>query len=96
MALDWDLPFEVICDASDYAIGAVLGQLYKNMLHVIYYASQTLTDAQLNYATTKKEFLAIVFALEKFCSYLIYSKVIVTLIIQLSSICSQRQIQNQD
>ena len=76
MAPDWDLPFEVMCDASDYAIGAVLGQRYNNMLHVIYYASRTLTDAQLNYATTEKEFLAVVFALEKFRSYLICSKVI--------------------
>ena len=75
MALDWDLPFEVMCNASDYAIGAILGQRYKNMLHVIYYASRTLTDAQLNYATTEEEFLVIVFALEKFCSYLICSKV---------------------
>ena len=77
MALDWDLPFEVMCDASDYAIRAVLGQQNKNMLHVIYYASQTLTNVQLNYAITETEFLVVVFALEKFRSYLICSKVIV-------------------
>jgi hypothetical protein len=77
VAPDWDLPFELMCDASDYAIGAVLGQRRDKILHVIYYASRTLTDAQLNYATTEKEMLAVVFAFDKFRSYLIGSKVIV-------------------
>ena len=74
---DWSLPFELMCDASDQAIGAVLGQLKDNKLHVIYYASKTLSEAQLNYATTEKEMLAIVFAFDKFRSYLLGSKVIV-------------------
>ncbi|KAM2032528.1 hypothetical protein ACFX1T_014532 [Malus domestica] len=77
VAPDWELPFEIMCDASDYAIGAVLGQRRDKLLHVIYYASRTLNDAQLNYATTEKELLAVVFALDKFRSYLIGSKVIV-------------------
>ncbi|KAL5583455.1 hypothetical protein UlMin_015897 [Ulmus minor] len=76
-APDWSLPFEVMCDASDYAIGAVLGQRKNKLLHVIYYASRTLTDAQLNYATTEKELLAVVLAFDKFRSYLIGSKIIV-------------------
>jgi hypothetical protein len=76
-APDWNLPFELMCDASDYAVGAVLGQRRDKILHVIYYASRTLTDAQLNYATTEKEMLAVVFAFDKFRSYLIGSKVIV-------------------
>ncbi|CAN6560744.1 unnamed protein product [Malus baccata var. baccata] len=63
---DWSIPFELMCDASDYAIGAVLD-----------YASRTLNDAQLNYSTTEKELLAVVFALDKFRSYLIGTKVIV-------------------
>ena len=63
---DWSLPFEVMCDASDYAIGAILGQRKNKLLHVIYYASRTLTDAQLNYATTEKELLTVVFAFDKF------------------------------
>ncbi|KAB2632567.1 hypothetical protein D8674_028814 [Pyrus ussuriensis x Pyrus communis] len=77
MAPDWSLPFELMCDASDYAVGAVLGQRVNKLPHVIYYASRTLHDAQLNYSTTEKELLAIVFALEKFRSYLVGSKVIV-------------------
>ena len=74
---NWNLPFELMCDASDHAIGAVLGQRKENKLHVIYYASRTLTDAQLNYATTEKEMLAVIFAFDKFRSYLLGSKVVV-------------------
>ncbi|XP_059650641.1 uncharacterized protein LOC132296454 [Cornus florida] len=71
------LHFEIMCDASDYTVGAVLGQRMEKLLRVIYYASKILTEAQLNYATTKKELLAVVFALDKFRSYLLGSKVIV-------------------
>ncbi|KAF8096347.1 hypothetical protein N665_0311s0001 [Sinapis alba] len=74
---DWELLFEVMCDANDYAVGVVLGKRKEKKLHVIYYASRTLDDAQCNYATTEKELLAIVFAFEKFRSYLVGSKVIV-------------------
>ncbi|ERN08466.1 hypothetical protein AMTR_s03236p00004200, partial [Amborella trichopoda] len=71
---NWELPFELMCDASDYAIGAVLGQRVDRVFHTIYYASRTLNDAQLNYATTEKEMLAIVFACDKFRPYLIGNK----------------------
>ncbi|XP_014492705.1 uncharacterized protein LOC106755122 [Vigna radiata var. radiata] len=77
IAPDWTKDFELMCDASDYAIGAVLGQRREKVFHAIYYASNVLNEAQLNYATIEKEFLAIVYALEKFRSYLIGSKVIV-------------------
>ena len=77
MAPDWSFPFELMCDASDYAIGAVLGQKREKIFQVIYYASRTLNDAQLNYATTEKELLAIVFAFDKFRLYLIGNKVVV-------------------
>ncbi|BBH04694.1 transposable element gene [Prunus dulcis] len=77
VAPDWDLPFEIMCDASDYAVGAVLGQRRNKLLHVIYYASRTLNDAQRNYTTTEKELLAVIFSLDKFRSYLIGAKVIV-------------------
>ena len=66
-----------MCDASDYAIEAVLGQKRERIFQVIYYASRTLNDAQLNYATTEKELLAIVFAFDKFRPYLIGNKVVV-------------------
>ncbi|CAN6562574.1 unnamed protein product [Malus baccata var. baccata] len=74
---DWSLPFELMCDGSDYAIGVVLGQRKNKQPHVIYYASWTLNDAQLNYSTTEKELLAVVFALDKFRSYLLGTKVII-------------------
>ncbi|KAM2626472.1 hypothetical protein TB2_000046 [Malus domestica] len=74
---DWSIPFELMCDASDYALGAVLGQRKDKQPHVIYYASRTLIDAQLNYSTTEKELLAVVFALDKFRSYLLGTKVII-------------------
>ncbi|XP_027124143.1 uncharacterized protein [Coffea arabica] len=74
---DWNLPFEIMCDASDYAVGAVLGQRVGRAAHVIYYASRALNGAQLNYSTTEKELLAVVFALEKFRSYLLGAKVII-------------------
>ncbi|XP_050101964.1 uncharacterized protein LOC126582037, partial [Malus sylvestris] len=74
---DWSIPFEFMCDASDYALGAVLGQRKDKQPHVIYYASRTLNDAQLNYSTTEKELIAVVFALDKFRSYLLGTKVII-------------------
>ena len=77
VAPDWDFPFELMCDASDYAIGAVLGQKRERIFQVIYYASRTLNDAHLNYATTEKELLAIVFAFDKFRPYLTGNKVVV-------------------
>ncbi|GKE00958.1 reverse transcriptase domain-containing protein [Tanacetum coccineum] len=73
----WDLPFEIMCDASDFAIGAVLGQRKYKYFRSIYYASKTLLDAQTNYTVTEKELLAVVYAFEKFWSYLVLSKIIV-------------------
>ena len=72
---NWNLPFEIMCDASDYAIGAVLGKREDKKSFVIYYASKTLDSAQANYTTTEKEFLAVVFSLEKFRSYIVGSPV---------------------
>ncbi|XP_024979008.1 uncharacterized protein LOC112516221 [Cynara cardunculus var. scolymus] len=57
--LNWDLPFEIMCDASNYAVRAVLGQKFVKDPHMIYYASRTLDSAQSNYSTTEKELLAI-------------------------------------
>ncbi|CAM8956968.1 unnamed protein product [Rhodiola kirilowii] len=76
-APDWGKPFEIMCDASDYAVGAVLGQRDEKKPVVIYYASRTLDSAQRNYSTTEKELLAVVFALEKFRPYLLGTEVIV-------------------
>ena len=63
-APNWQLPFEVMCDASDFAIGAVLGQREDGKPYVIYYASKTLNEAQRNYTTIEKELLAVLFALD--------------------------------
>nr|GEX85045.1 reverse transcriptase domain-containing protein [Tanacetum cinerariifolium] len=72
-----DLPFELMCDASDFAIGAVLGQHHKKHFKPIHYASKTMNDVESNYTTTEKEMLAVVYAFEKFWSYLIMNKSIV-------------------
>ncbi|GJS71334.1 reverse transcriptase domain-containing protein [Tanacetum coccineum] len=72
-----DQPFEIMCDASDYAIGAVLGQRIEKHFRPIHYASKTMTEAESNYTTTEKEMLAVVYAFEKFRSYLIMNKSVV-------------------
>ena len=74
---NWGEPFEIMCDASNYAVGVVLVQRIDKLPHVIYYVSRTLNDALLIYFTTKKELLAVVFALDKFKSYLLGSKIII-------------------
>ena len=74
---NWDLPFEIMHDASHYAVGAVLGQHLVKKPMAICYASKTLVEAQINYTTTEKELLAVVYALEKFRPYILGSKIII-------------------
>nr|GEY65212.1 reverse transcriptase domain-containing protein [Tanacetum cinerariifolium] len=74
---DWNLPFELMCDASDFTIGAVLGQRKTKHFQPIHYASKTMTEAQIHYTTTEKEMLAVVYAFKKFRPYLVLSKSIV-------------------
>ncbi|GJW13446.1 reverse transcriptase domain-containing protein [Tanacetum coccineum] len=74
---DWNLPFELMCDASDFAIGAVLDNDKAKPFRPIHYASKTMTEAQIHYTTTEKEMLAVVYAFEKFRPYLVLSKSIV-------------------
>nr|GFB27170.1 reverse transcriptase domain-containing protein [Tanacetum cinerariifolium] len=69
-----DQPFELMCDASDYAVGAVLGQRVEKHFWPIHYASKTMNQAETNYMTTEKEMLAVVYAFEKFRSYLMMNK----------------------
>ena len=76
-APNWQLPFEVMCDVSDFAIGVVLGQREDGKPCMIYYASKTLNEAQRNYTTTEKELLVVVFALDKFYAYLVGSFIVV-------------------
>nr|GEV44736.1 retrovirus-related Pol polyprotein from transposon 17.6 [Tanacetum cinerariifolium] len=77
VAPDWDMHFELMCDASDIAIGAVLRQQKTKHFQPIHYESKTMTDSQAHYTTTKKELLAVVYAFEKFWPYLVLSKSIV-------------------
>ena len=79
---NWNLPFEIMCDASYYAIGAVLGQREDKKAFVMYYARKPLDSTQENYTTNEKEFLAVVFALAKFRSYIVGSLVTFSQIMQ--------------
>ncbi|GKB72614.1 reverse transcriptase domain-containing protein [Tanacetum coccineum] len=74
---DWNVPFELMYDASDFAVGSVLGQQIDGKFKPIYYASKTLNNAQEHYTTTEKELLAVVFAFDRFRPYLILSKTVV-------------------
>ena len=74
---DWNREFEIMCNASDYAMGAVLGQKDEKVFKAIYYASKTFNEAQENYSTIEKEMLTIVFACEKFRPYMLGSHVII-------------------
>ena len=74
---NWDLPFEIMCDTSDYAVGAVLGQRLEKKLTAICYASKTIIEAQINYTSTEKELLAVVYALEKLRPYILGRKIII-------------------
>nr|GEX46097.1 reverse transcriptase domain-containing protein [Tanacetum cinerariifolium] len=77
IAPNWDQPFELMCDASDFAVEAVLGQRIEKHFRPIHYASKMITETESNYTTTEKEMLAVVYAFEKFRSYLIMNKSIV-------------------
>nr|GEX30699.1 reverse transcriptase domain-containing protein [Tanacetum cinerariifolium] len=74
IAPDWDIPFELMCDASDFAIGAVLRQRHEKHFRPIHYTSKTMTEAELHYTTKEKEMLAMVYAFKIVCSYLILNK----------------------
>ena len=74
---DWNKEFEIMCNASDYAMGAVLGQKDDKVFRAIYYSNKTFNEAQENYSTTEKEMLAMVFACEKFRPYILGSYVII-------------------
>ncbi|GJT72517.1 reverse transcriptase domain-containing protein [Tanacetum coccineum] len=74
---NWNLPFELMYDASDFTVGAILGQKDGRNFHPIYFASKTLNAARQNYTIAEKELMAVVFAFDKFRSYLVLSKTIV-------------------
>ena len=75
VAPNWNEPFEIMCDASDFVVGAVLGKRREKIVRSNYYVSKTLNDDQEHYTTTKKEMLAIVYSCDKFRPYILGSKV---------------------
>ena len=74
---NWSLPFELMCDANDYAVGVVLSQREDGKPYVVYYASKTLNNAQKNYTTTEKDLVAVVFTLDKFRNYLLGTSIVI-------------------
>nr|GEZ36024.1 reverse transcriptase domain-containing protein [Tanacetum cinerariifolium] len=77
IAPNWDQPLKLMCDASDFTLGAVLGQRIEKHFRPIHYASKTMIEAESDYTTTEKEMLVVVYAFEKFRSYLLMNKSIV-------------------
>lgn len=71
IAPNYNLPFELMCGASDFAVGVVLWQRVDKHFQPIHYASKTLNPAQENYTTIKKELLVVVYAFDKLCPYLV-------------------------
>ena len=74
---DCNREFEIMCDASDFVMGAVLGQKDEKVFKAIYYGSKTFNEAQENYSTTEKEMLAIIFVCDKYRPYILGSHVII-------------------
>nr|GFC86317.1 reverse transcriptase domain-containing protein [Tanacetum cinerariifolium] len=66
IAPNWDQPFELMCDASDFAVGAVLGQRIEKHFRPIHYASKMMNQAETNYTATEKEMLAVYTLLKSF------------------------------
>ena len=64
IALNFSLPFEIMCDAIEIVVGEVLGKRREKLLHVIYYVSRVLNPTQMNYATSEKELLEVVYAFD--------------------------------
>ena len=84
--LDWNKEFETMCDANDYAMGAVLRQQTKKIFRVIYHANKTFNEAQENYSTTENDMLTMVFACEIFRPYILGSMSPYTLVMHQLSI----------
>ncbi|XP_039033065.1 uncharacterized protein LOC120168848 [Hibiscus syriacus] len=74
LAPEWSLPFELMCDARDHVVGAVLGKRMEKIFHDIHYTSRTLNYARVNYTTTKKELFHVVFGFDKFYPHVVGTK----------------------
>ncbi|GJR64942.1 reverse transcriptase domain-containing protein [Tanacetum coccineum] len=80
---NWNLPFKLMCDASDLLVGAVLGQKDGKNFHLIYFANKTLNPAQQKYTITEKELMAVSLHLTNSDPILLSQKLLSTSIIQL-------------
>src|SRR3954465_11966264 len=71
----WDMTFDLICEASDDAVGLTLGQHIGRKFNIIHHASRTLNSAQKNYPKEERELFAVFFSYDKFRSYIVDAKV---------------------
>lgn len=67
---DFNRPFQVQTDASNYGISGVLSQIDDDGEHVICYVSRSLTRQERNYSTVERELLAVLFSVERLRAYL--------------------------
>ena len=71
-----NVPYQLLTDSSDYALGAILTQVYEDdNQKIVVCASRTLKGPEINYFTSEKEMLAIIWSVEKFETYLFGAKI---------------------
>ena len=76
-SLNWNLPFEIMCDVSNYAWGAVLAQKIEKKQTAICYTSKTLAEAEMHYTMTEKEILVVVYTFDNFWPYISGNKIVI-------------------
>ena len=72
-SLNYKKPFIITSDASDHTIGASLEQEYDGNRHLVDVVGRRLTTSEENYATSEKELLGVIFAIQKWRPFLLTS-----------------------